>query len=69
MCFGSKTPKSDPPAPEPAPPMEPPAAPVVNETTASDRTLISSKRAGRGSLRIDRASADPAGGSGLTIPT
>jgi hypothetical protein len=69
MCMGSKTPKSEPPAAAPAPPAEPPVAPVLNETAASDRNLLTAARAGRSSLRIDKATSGPAGGSGLTIPT
>lgn len=68
MCMGSR-PKTETPAPAPPPPSDPPAAPVINEAAANDRMLLSSNRKGRGSLRIDRASADPAGGaSGLGIP-
>lgn len=67
MCMGKSKPPQEP-AAAPAPPSDPPTAPVLNETSASDRMLLTSSRKGRGSLRIDRATSGPTGGSGLSIP-
>jgi hypothetical protein len=70
MCMGGSKPKAaDPPAPAPPPPADPPTAPVVNETAASERNVLTSAKRGRGSLRIDLAASGPSGGSGLSVPT
>jgi len=69
MCGGGSPPPPAPPAPAPPPPEEPPMAPVLNETAANERNVISGSRSGRNSLRIDRATSAPSGGSGLNIPT
>lgn len=69
MCLGS-SPTITPPAPA-APPPAPPA-PVVDVTpveTAVDSARTSDKKAkGRDALRIDLASSNQGGASGLNIP-
>lgn len=68
MC--SSKPKPAPtPAAAPPPPVEGPTAPVLNEAATSEKTTLSAKRAGRGSLRIDLAESTPSDSSGLNIPT
>lgn len=68
MC--SSKPKPAPtPAAAPPPPEAPPQAPVLNETATSEKTTLTSKRSGRGSLRIDLAESTPSDSSGLNIPT
>jgi hypothetical protein len=67
MC-GAKPPKQATPAAAPPPPAEPPTAPVIDAGAASEKNILTAKRKGRSSLRIDLASSAPSGGSGLNIP-
>lgn len=67
MCMGKPKPAPTP-APAPPPPADPPAAPIVDKTNASDQSVASANRAGRGSLRVDLAQSVGSSGSGLNIP-
>lgn len=67
--MGARPPDPQQPAAAPAPPLEGAQAPALNETAASERNTLAANRRGRGSLRIDRATAAPTAGSGLTIAT